>query len=1015
MVEVATRDVFSEQELARLRGFPEITRAELVRYFTLTGAEEEFLGKFLGSRNVLGASVQLCTLPWLGFVPDEVGSAPEAAVDRLAHRLGVPAAELRGYGERAQTRTGHLREIVRYLGWRPVGPPEWKELDEFLFARAMEHDSPKVLFTLACEFLISERVLRPGVVHLLEHVASARERARRETWTVLAHLLTDPARRAGLDALLVVDPELGRTPLAWLGAGATTSSPAAVKAELAKLAYLRGLGAHTLELSALPAQRRRFLAGVGRRLTAQALTRREPERRYPILLTLLGESVVDVLDEVVLLFDQALSGRESAAQTRLTEELAERARSGEDRQALLDEILVITLDPDIADEDVGVLVREQIGMDRLRAAWAARRERLPRDHGHLGMLHDSMSYVRQFAPPVLAAVRFAGGPGTEALMAAIEVLCQLYATGTRKVPADAPTEFVPVRWQGYLRTAAEAGDLTSYRHYWELCVLLSLRDGLRSGDVFVPGSRRYADPTLCLLTAEQWVPRRAEYCALVDKPLDAATAIAVTTAELHTALADLDAQLAAGQPGQVRLNADGELIIPPLTAEDVPTEAEALRDELAAMLPKVPLASVLVEIDARTGFTDHLTHAGGKVNRPPDLKRNLLYVIIAEATNMDLAEMAASAGVSDDVLAWTAEWYFRPETLEAANAAMVGYHHRLPMAAAFGTGTLASSDGQRFPVKGKSITARHLSRYFARGQGISTYTAVSDQHATLDTKVIAATAPEGHIVLDAILGNTDPPILEHATDTHGASLANFALFDLVGKQLSPRIRDLGKITLCRPGPRAEFEGRYPHAGPLLSRRLNDQLVTARWDDLLRVAASVHGGHATAALVVGKLCSSKRQQTTLAAAMKEYGTLRRTLYAVRYLSDESYRRRIGRQLNKGENLHSLRRCLAYAHEGAVRRRHHTAQAEQMWCLTLATTAIVCWMTEYHGLAVTTLRDAGRRIDDEVLAHIWPSHHENVHFYGTHSVDIAAELATLDTNGYRPLRMPSRTQAVDQHRP
>ena len=103
------------------------------------------------------------------------------------------------------------------------------------------------------------------------------------------------------------------------------------------------------------------------------------------------------------------------------------------------------------------------------------------------------------------------------------------------------------------------------------------------------------------------------------------------------------------------------------------------------MLPKVPLASVLVEIDARTGFTDHLTHAGGKVNRPPDLKRNLLYVIIAEATNMDLAEMAASAGVSDDVLAWTAEWYFRPETLEAANAAMVGYHHRLPMAAAFGT------------------------------------------------------------------------------------------------------------------------------------------------------------------------------------------------------------------------------------------------------------------------------------------------------------------------------------------
>ena len=32
-----------------------------------------------------------------------------------------------------------------------------------------------------------------------------------------------------------------------------------------------------------------------------------------------------------------------------------------------------------------------------------------------------------------------------------------------------------------------------------------------------------------------------------------------------------------------------------------------------------------------------------------------------------------------DTLAWTAEWYFDAEMLEAANAAIVNYHHRLPM------------------------------------------------------------------------------------------------------------------------------------------------------------------------------------------------------------------------------------------------------------------------------------------------------------------------------------------------
>ena len=293
-----------------------------------------------------------------------------------------------------------------------------------------------------------------------------------------------------------------------------------------------------------------------------------------------------MLDEVLLLFDQALSGRESAARARLTEVLAERARGGEDRQALLDDILRIVLDLDVGDEQVGARLRGDIGHERMRAAWEARRERLPRDHGHLAMMDASMAYLRQFVPDVLAAVRFAGGPGTDDLLQAVAILAGLYATKARKVPDGAPDGFVPARWAGYLEKAARDGDVTAYRHYWELCVLMALRDGLRSGDVYVPGSRRYADPASFLLTPQQWEPQRLEFCHLVGKPASAADALALADDELHAALADLETQLArGGGPGEVRLGGDGELIIPPLTAEDVPAEAEALRAELAACCP----------------------------------------------------------------------------------------------------------------------------------------------------------------------------------------------------------------------------------------------------------------------------------------------------------------------------------------------------------------------------------------------------------------------------------------------
>ena len=93
-----------------------------------------------------------------------------------------------------------------------------------------------------------------------------------------------------------------------------------------------------------------------------------------------------------------------------------------------------------------------------------------------------------------------------------------YPTRAHKVPDGAPGGFVPARWVGYLEKAAKDGDVTAYRHYWELCVLMALRDGLRSGDVYVPGSRRYADPASFLLTPQQWEPQRLEFCHLAGKP-----------------------------------------------------------------------------------------------------------------------------------------------------------------------------------------------------------------------------------------------------------------------------------------------------------------------------------------------------------------------------------------------------------------------------------------------------------------------------------------------------------------
>jgi hypothetical protein len=387
--------VFADEELERLRGFPEVGRDELFRFFTLTPADVAFVdpGRGRGPADRLGLAVTLCTLPWLGFVPDKVSAAPPVVVARLADQLGVDPDALRSYGRRAKTRTEHLRLVAKYLGWRLPTTLELKELDEFLLARAMEHDSPTLLFRLGCEYLISARVIRPGPVTVVERVAHARAEAQRETFDRLAHEFSE-TRCAALDGLLVTDPEVRMTRLRWLSTGPVEASPgrgegrgrqAGVPARPGR-GHPRSVGA-TRRAAPVPGHGRAPPDSTGAGAARSAAPLPNP-----------ADAAGAVGDRrsrrVVQLFDQAISARESKAERTMRDALAERGKAGEDRQALLDDLLAIITDPQISDEQIGGLIRgDRIGWPRLWSAVAQAAPRLPRDHGHLAALDGSYGYV----------------------------------------------------------------------------------------------------------------------------------------------------------------------------------------------------------------------------------------------------------------------------------------------------------------------------------------------------------------------------------------------------------------------------------------------------------------------------------------------------------------------------------------------------------------------------------------------------------------------------------------------
>lgn len=995
--------LFSDVETAQLSSWPsEVARSDLVACFTLGIEDLRWVRSHRGAALRLGLAVQLCALRYLGFIPDDLAATPVEVSERVAQRIGVAPSALRRYAGEVgpRVRREHVASVIERAGWRPCGRGEWKDLGGWLLARALEHDTPSVLFHQALGHLRTEHVVRPGLDRLMRAVASARMTAWEEIDWRLRPVLT-PERRAVLDGLVATDPARGVAPLVWLHDGATSASAEAIKAEIAKLTYLREIGADEVDVSCIPPERIRQLAALARRSTPKALRQMVPERRYPILLAGLGHGYGEIIDELVRMFDQALAATDKRARTVLRDQQLASAEANLGRLVLLDEILDVVLDDGLDDPMVGARLRG-LGRERLATAVRSDEERLLAENGRLQLLDARFNHVRSFAPHVLGALRFAASVAPSEILDAVRLLQTMNAEGRRQVPAGAPISFAPVRWQPSLAEAKTAGEESTFKHYWELAVLFALQGALRSGEIWVEGSRRYADPASYLIPPVEWPAKRAEVLDLTGTPPRFEDRLEAIDEDMGRYLDDLEALLADGK-GPIRLGDDGELHLSPLTAEVVAPDVLADKGRVLGRLPMVPLAEILIDVDRDTGFTRALTDAVGSPRIPEvDHRRNLYGALLAEACNFGTTRMAELTAIPVDTLDWYVHTYLRDEpALRAANALVVNHHHRHPLASAWGGGTLSSSDGLRLPMRGKSLTARALSRYFV-DEGVTAYLWVSDQHSTYGTQIIVPTERDGLFTLDEILGNTtELPIEEHATDTHGQLLVTFALYDLVGLRLSPRIANLTERQLWRPHPPGRY-GQWPRAGPLLGHHAQIDLIAEHWDEFLRVAGSLKLGYVSASLLVAKLQAGARQHP-LAKALLEHGKLLRTVHALRWFTDEAFRRRIGRQLNKGEALNDLRRFLAFAHSGEERYRHHGDQTAQALCLTLVTNACILSTTGYIQDAVDAERADGREVSDQAIAHISPGHFEAINPYGTHPIDVAA---IFERNGRRPLRSTNR---------
>jgi len=514
---------------------------------------------------------------------------------------------------------------------------------------------------------------------------------------------------------------------------------------------------------------------------------------------------------------------------------------------------------------------------------------------------------------------------------------------------------------------------------WELALADAVREGLRSGDLFLPQSGRHVSFSNLIYDDQQWAEDRETAYRELSLPSAPEGALDRLRREYDEVADRTERGLPRNEFAAV---CDGKLRLKKTDALPVSERVEELRRLLSSNFPQVRIERLLEDVDLMCGFTRAFRPLPGYPSRTQPLYGALLAALVAQGTNLGLMAMGQSAeGITPEMLQHIMQWFVREETIKAANTIMVDFHRRHPLSRVWGPGSMSSSDGQRFGVQGSSLMASLYPRYFGYyDRAVTFYTHVADQFSVFSTKIISCQVREALYVLEGLLDNdTILRPREHTTDTHGCTEHLFGLCYLLGYSFMPRLADLKDRQLYK----MTKDRTYGRLDPLLKPCPDVELIDEQWDELARVAASLKNRTAPASVVLRRLMSSPNDR--LSRALLALGRLVKTIHILRYIHDQELRQRIQMQLNRGEHRHQLGPYVFFANRGEIRSGDYVEIMNKATCLSLLSNAILVWNTAHLDRAVERLRHAGEEVLDEDLAHISPLAHKHLIIHGTYSFD------------------------------
>ena len=582
------RDLFSPSQRLALLALPE-DEGEFIRLFTLETRDLALIQQRRGAANRLGFAMQLCSLRYPGQVLGPNDEPNERVLAVVAQQLRIDPGLWARYAARDQTRREHLQAIIDGYGYRQFTISDYRALASWLLPLALQTDQSMILGRAVLEKLRAKRVIIPPLPVIERLCAETSTRALRRIYNSLTQPLTARQQKQ-LDALFLPFEKRHYSVLAWLRLPVTSAGPRNINSLLARLHRIRSIGFPPGLEHAVHRNRLQKMARIAERTTLQHMKRFAAPQRYAYLVALLLETRATLTDEILVMHDRIMGKLFAKAKRKHQEAFLDVAQTMNEKVRIFARIGQALLNARRTGNDPFIAIEEVL-------PWKAFEESVteadgmakPTMENSLSLIGTSYPQIRRYAPLFLETFEFQAAPSAETLLQAILLLRRLNTETIREVPDDAPTDFVRKRWEPLVFTETGID-----RRFYELCVLSELKNALRSGDIWVPGSRQFNDFKEYMLSPEAFVLLKEEGFRFSVEP-NGEKYLFERLELLRSQLDTVNTLAALGQLPDVSFT-KGVLKISPLK-NLVPEEVKATMQKVYNLMPHVRITELLLEVD----------------------------------------------------------------------------------------------------------------------------------------------------------------------------------------------------------------------------------------------------------------------------------------------------------------------------------------------------------------------------------------------------------------------------------